>query len=215
MPLLPSHTLVITHSFLLFGTSVILLINPSLLASSTPVWLMGEAMHIRESPSFSLPSEPLAGLALVLAVLGLVEGVFAGGLATGNTTLRSARRQDGLGGEDDGGNGSVQAFAEKAAIFHDMQGRWMIISTLKTLVFGLLVMYSYLTSGEQEMGYIVPVERNTGLLGLGMLNNRAIFVALFSEMLFWGYIWTVLKEELRELATRIKKIKEELRESDR
>jgi Increased loss of mitochondrial DNA protein 1 len=89
----------------------------------------------------------------------------------------------------------------------------MMIATAKSLAFGLLVMYSYLTSPrEQGMGYIVPVEKNAGSLGLGQLNNRVTFMGAFMEMLFWGYLWTTLKEERRELATRIKGRREEARE---
>jgi Increased loss of mitochondrial DNA protein 1 len=202
MPLLPSHTLILTHTLTLISTSLILLRQPALLTSSAPVWLIGEAMHIRETPSFSLPSEPLASLALLLAMTALVEGVFAGGLAAAPTSFSSSGRRD--GGSSDTGvtSAGIQAFAEKAAILHNVQGRWMTISTVKSLVFGLLVMYSYLTSPrEQGMGYIVRVEQGNGLFG--MLNNRVVFVGAFAEMLFWGYLWTVLKEEASGLAIRI------------
>lgn len=213
MPLLASHTLVLAHTLTLLATSTILLTNPSLLTSSAPIWLIGEAMHIRDTPSFSLPSEPLAGLALVLAVLAVVEGVFAGGLATGQTNPSSAKSRDAADMNVVGGGGgvSIQAFAERAAVLHSVQGGWVTVSTIQALAFGLLVMYSYLTSPrEQGMGYVVQVERGGGLLG--MLNNRVIFVGVFAEMLFWGHLWTVLKEEARELAGRIAARREEGRQ---
>lgn len=198
MPLLPSHTLILTHSLACLTTSFVLLTNPSLITSSAPVWLIGEAMHIRETPSFSHPSEPVAALALALAVLAIVESVFAGSLAS---------RKKAEAGQ------SVQAFAEKAAILHNTQGQWMTVSTAKALLFGILVMYSYLTTPREEgMGYIVPVDRSAGRFGLGMLNNRVAFVGSFAEMLFWGYLWTTLKDEVRELAGRIKVKREEIRE---
>jgi Increased loss of mitochondrial DNA protein 1 len=199
MPLLPSHTLILTHSLTCLTTSFVLLTRPHLITSSAPVWLIGEAMHIRDTPSFSLPSEPLAALALVLAVLGIVEAVFAGSLAGANTSSKK---------EED-----IQAFAERAAVLHNAQGQWMTTSTLKSLMFGLLVMYSYLTTKrEQGMGYVVPVERGAGLFGFGMLNNRVMFLGAFAEMLFWGYLWTTLKDERKDLAKGIRKRREEGRE---
>jgi Increased loss of mitochondrial DNA protein 1 len=202
MPLISSHILILAHSLTCLTTSFILFSNPPLITSSAPVWLLGEAMHIKDTRSFSLASEPLAALALLLTVLAVVESVFAGSLV-------------GLGSfakRGDSGR-SIQAFAEKAAILHNVQGQWMMISTAKTLVFGLLVMYSYLTSRRgQGMGYIIPPESNAGGLGLSMLNNRVVFVSMFTEMMFWGYLWTVLKEEKKDLASGIKVRKEEERE---
>lgn len=199
MPLLPSHTLILTHSLACATTAFTLLTNPSLITSSGPVWLIGEAMHIHETPTFSLPSEPLAALALILAVLALVESAFAGNLIS----IKKAEAGQ-----------SVQAFTERAAVLHNAQGQWMVVSTTKALVFGVLVMYSYLTSSrEQGMGYIIPVDRSAGPLGLSFLNNRVTFVGAFVEMLFWGYLWTNLKDEGRGLAARIKVKREELRES--
>ncbi len=201
MPLLPSRTLILAHSLACLTTSFIFLTNPSLLSTSAPIWLIGEAMHIRQTPSFSLPSEPLAALALIIAVLAVVESVFAGNLAgLGPSTKKG-----------EAGRG-VQAFAEKAAILHNAQGQWMMISTVKALSFGLLVLYCYLTSPREEgMGYVVPVDKGAGPLGMGMLNNRVAFVGSFAEMLFWGYLWTTMKEETGELAARIKVKREELR----
>lgn len=213
MPLLGSSTLLLTHSLALLLTSFILLSQPALLTSSAPVWLLGEAMHIRDTPSFSSPSEPLAGLALLAAVLALIEGVFAAGLGAVPTSLRPAagsRREIGAadGGVSEGrvaSSSDIRSFAEKVAVLHAMQGRWMAISMIQCLGFGLLVMVSYLTSPrEQVMGYVVPVERGQGWLGLGMLNNRVVFVGALVEMLFWGYLWTVLKEEAGDLARMIK-----------
>ncbi|ERF69842.1 hypothetical protein EPUS_09058 [Endocarpon pusillum Z07020] len=199
MPLLASHTLILTHSLACLTTSSILLTNPILITSSPPLWLIGEAMHIRETPSFSQPSEPVAALALMLAVLAVVESTFAGGLSVSTT-----KKADGQ---------SVQAFAEKAAILHHAQGLWMVVSTVKTLVFGVLVMGSYLgTAREAGIGYVVPGDRGLGWFGLRMLNNRVTFVGAFAEMLFWGYLWTALKDEGRELAGRIKVKREEIQE---
>ncbi|KAF7505659.1 hypothetical protein GJ744_000594 [Endocarpon pusillum] len=205
MPLLASHTLILTHSLACLTTSSILLTNPTLITSSSPLWLIGEAMHIRETPSFSQASEPVAALALILAVLAIVEGTFAASLSVVSTTKKA-----------DGQGGGVQAFAEKAAILHHAQGLWMVVSTVKTLVFGVLVMGSYLSTAREGggMGYVVPVvdERGPGWFGLGMLNNRVTFVGAFVEMLFWGYLWTTLKDEQRELARRIKVKREEIQE---
>ena len=41
------------------------------------------------------------------------------------------------------------------------------------------------------------------ITGLGLLANGAVFTACLADMLFWGYVWTNLKEEGRELAQGI------------
>lgn len=78
---------------------------------------------------------------------------------------------------------------------------------------GGLVLYSYLaTPRVRHVGYMAPVDISAGVLGLGMLNNRITFVGAFTEMLFWGYLWTTLKDEVRDLAARIKVKREDMRE---
>ncbi len=85
----------------------------------------------------------------------------------------------------------------------------MMVATVKTLGFGLVVMGSYLSREGEGM----QVDNGgPGWWGLGMLNNRVTFVGAFVEMLFWGYLWTTLKDEGRDLAGRIKVKREEIQE---
>src|SRR3954462_8349592 len=110
MPLISPHSLIPTHSLSMLTTSYLLVTSPSLITSSSPVWLLGESMHIRPSPSFSVPSEPLASLALVVALTAVLEMVFAGSLASVN-----AKSKEGRG-----------VFAEQAAVLRNAQESWMV-----------------------------------------------------------------------------------------
>lgn len=160
-------------------------------------------MHIRETPSFSLPSEPVASLALILAVLAFVESVLAGNL--GDISPSSMRG---------GASASLHDYVARAAILQSAQGQWMLVSAGKALTYGALVMYSYLVGPrEQGVANVIPAQRNAGRWGIGLLNNRVTFTAAFMEMLFWGYLWTVLQEEGRELAVKIQKLREEARDT--
>ena len=71
MPLLSSYLLITTHALTTLTTSYLLLTRPSIIVSSSPVWVLGESMHIRPPPvSFSVPSEPIAAAALAGGPVG-------------------------------------------------------------------------------------------------------------------------------------------------
>jgi hypothetical protein len=233
MTLIPSYTLILTHSLTLLVTSAILIVNPSFVTSAAPVWMLGEAMHIRDTAAFSTASEPLACLALVLAVSAIIEALFVDGLigigvnrstssAKSNTgTTSTSSDSDGVPGDGAAlSETGIQAFAERAAILHHAQGQWMSLSTLKTLLYGLTAIFFYLASQRtaaaaspppsfvgstfaSDLDQSSPAGRAGVWAGLQLLNNRVTFVGALTEMFFAGYLYTVLKEERKELAVRI------------
>lgn len=51
---------------------------------------------------------------------------------------------------------------------------------------------------DDEIEFEKVVSEGAG--GVGLLVNRVVFAGIFLEMLFWGYIYSTLREESRELA---------------
>lgn len=233
MVLLSSHLLIRTHALTLLTVSYCLIYQPSLVTSSSVVWLMGESMHIRDptgsfTPTASASTEPLAALGLVVAVLALTQFVLAGDLSdtvTAPTTLAGGRNtksssvgQARSGTIDIRMKGGGTALGERAAVLHSALSSWMTVSSLQVLVMGALVGYSYMASpGANDSWHpatAVQRSKKSAWTGVGLLVNRVVFAGAFLEMLFWGYLWTALKEESRELAVAVQKNRELQREKE-
>ena len=188
MPILSSYILILTHSLTLLTTSYLLLTQPSLLTNSSALWLLGESMHVRPAPqSFSIPSEPLAVISLLLAFSGLAQLFFASGLAPLSTTRK-----------EEAGKGTI---AEQAAVLRSSQSTWMALSGTRVLLSGVLAMWIYLLHSER--GVLISTDNVSGIKGVGLLANSIVFTAALCEMFFWGYVWTVLKEEGTGLAQSV------------
>jgi hypothetical protein len=56
---------------------------------------------------------------------------------------------------------------------------------------------------KSNSGTIIDSDTIGGIKGLSLLANSAVFTAAMGEMLFWGYVWTVLKEERSGLAKTV------------
>ena len=188
MPLLSSYLLVVTHALTALTVSYLLLTQPSLLVSSSPVWIIGESMHIRlPSPAFSVPSEPTATAALVLALAALSELFFVGGLASITTS-----------GKEKAGAG---ALAEQVAVLRSYQASWMSLAALRVFAMGGLAAWIYLLKSDR--GTTMDSDTVGGIEGVGLLTNSLVFTAAMGEMLFWGYMWTVLKEERNSMTKTV------------
>jgi hypothetical protein len=193
MPLLGSSFLITTHALTTLTASYLLLTQPSLLTASSPVWIIGESMHIRPPPSsFSVPSEPVAAAALALALAALSELFFVGGLASIDTNSKRGAAKETAG---------AGALAEQVAVQRASQGSWMSLAVTRVFVMGGLAMWIYLIKSDR--GMIIDTNTVGGVQGMGLLANSIIFTAAMGEVLFWGYVWTVLKEEGSGLAKTV------------
>lgn len=189
MPLLSSYLLITTHTLTTLAASYLVLTHPALLTASSPVWIIGESMHIRPPPpSFSIPSEPLASAALTLVLAALSQLFFVGGLASIDANNNNNKENAG-------------ALAEQAAVLRASQASWMSLAATRVFVTGGLAMWIYLLKSER--GMIIDTDTIGGVKGMGLLANSVVFTAALAEMLFWGYVWTVLKEEGNGLAKTI------------
>lgn len=207
MPLLPSHTLILTHSLTGLLASYALLTAPATILSSsfTPVWMLGEAMHIREPLSTwtTTPSEPIAAVGLVLALAALTQAFFASGLV--------GVQMEGNGKGKAKGKAEAGELGEKVYRLRYAQNQWMGLAGVRVLVMGLLVMWTYVFQGQRSGASSYA---KVGMGGLPLLANRAVFSAAMMDMLFWGYLWTNVREEGRELAMAVSRLRDQNEEDE-
>ena len=203
MPLIPSHTLILTHSLTGLLASYILLTSPSTLLSNsfTPVWMLGESMHIREVASkwTYTPSEPIAAMALLLALSSITQMFFASGLLSVDVNVKGKQSKAEMG-----------ELGEKVYRLRYAQNQWMGLAGLRVLLMGVLVAWTYLFEGQRG-GYVGSFSK---ISGVSLLANRAVFSAAMMDMLFWGYLWTNVKEEGRELAVAVSKLRDQNEEDE-
>lgn len=84
------------------------------------------------------------------------------------------------------------------------QTLWQVLSAVHVVASSVLVAWIYLLKSERHGG----VPENSGQ-GLDLLANNIVFTFGLSDMLFWGYIYTVVKEERREVLLVRQKRQEE------
>jgi uncharacterized membrane protein len=228
MPLLSSTLLIRTHALSILTIAYYLLSAPYTLLSSAPIWLLGEAMSIRpalfapehltvndpgadtkafrppalmQPPSRAQPSAPavlgteserelFALLALVLIIYAVGQFLFAGEL-----TVFIPQSSPGQSSSTKSGSASKSSrLGEELHTLLSAQSRWLTLAGLHVLASALFVFWIYMFHSHAQSGSdnaIFPV--------LLRLANRVTFTAGLADMLFWGYLWTVLKEEGREV----------------
>ncbi len=233
MPLLSSPLLLRTHSVTLLLFAYYLLTTPSQLLSSTPTWLLGESMSIR--PAAYAPeqlSEAVGGSAgqristsnrlsslitghgaasvgaerelcgLLAIVLVLYAGIIF--LFAGDLTLLPASTPTSSSGTASEARSSSR-YAEELHTLLTAQSRWLTLSGIHVLASSALVAWIYLLHSHSSTGQSLP---SSSLSGFGLLANRVTFTAALMDMLFWGYLWTVVKDEGREVGQALARRKQ-------
>ena len=102
---------------------------------------------------------------------------------------------------------------EKVYRLRYAQNQWMGLAAVRVLLMGLLVMWMYLFQGERRGGYM-RTSAKMGSSGFTLLANRAVFTAAMVDMLFWGYLWTNIREEGRELAMAVSRLSDQNEEDE-
>ena len=216
MPLIPSHTFILAHTLTSLLASFALLTTPATLLSNTftPAWMLGEAMHIREPNSkwTNTPSEPIAALGLMLALAALTQAFFASGLV-GVEISHAAATATAKGKTNNTAKAEAGELGEKVYRLRYAQNQWMALAAVRVLLMGLLVMWMYLFQGERRGGDM-KTSAKMGSSGFALLANRAVFTAAMVDMLFWGYLWTNIREEGRELAMAVSRLSDQNEEDE-
>jgi hypothetical protein len=237
MPLLSSPLLLRLHALTTLTLSYYLLTSPTTLLASPVLTLLGESMRLPPS-SFSAragqsnlpPSvrDALGLAALFLGVLGLTNLVTLAGLTSVPETLQFKRWAKGKewrgqvpslagpGGSGSGGGVSRERRGEDLAVLSWGQGVVMGSAVLRVAVEGGLVGWVYLAYGYggERRGVLGQGEGLTRGFGEGrgvgeVLGNQMVFSLALADMLFWGYLWTVIKEERRQVWEGVEKWKAE------
>jgi len=138
---------------------------------------------------------------LLVAYAGLI-GLFAGDL-----NMPSSSAGEGGPGEKAVTARSSSRYAEETHTLLSAQSRWLTLSGLHVLGSSALVGWIYLfhSHSNASAGQSVP---SSSLSGVELLANRVTFTLALMDMLFWGYLWTVLKEEGREVAKSLARRRE-------
>jgi len=237
MPLLSSHILVRTHALSILTVAYYLLTAPYTLLSSAPIWLLGEAMFIRpahfapeqqtinkpapkafrppalmQNPARAQTSAPavkgtesehelFALLALVLIVYAITQFLFAGDLAVvlpSSAPTRSPGRST-----SPSKSKSSSRIGEELHTLLSAQSRWLTLAGLHVLGSALFVFWIYTFHS-----HAIFATDSAMFPSALRLANRVTFTAGLANMLFWGYLWTVLKDEGREVGKMLMRRRE-------
>jgi len=219
MPLLSSPLLLRSQSLILLTTAYYLLTAPSQILSSALIWILGESMHIRPptfahdvplndrggsgntfrnsfSPTTTTSErELLALVALLLTMYAVIQLLFAGDLAalpvSAAPTAHNPPPTRNISANVEINNDT--RLAEQVHTLLTAQSRWMTLAALRVLSMGLVVFWIYVFHSSSSSW------SSAAASGFRLLANRVVFTGAFLDMLFCGYLWTVLKEEGREV----------------
>lgn len=209
MAILSSSLLLRTQSLALLTTSYLLLTSPNTLLASAPIWILGEAMHVRPSqfqPSVNpltksaLPieeetSEVLAIVAIILAASAVMQLIFAGGL-TPPAALP--------GGRSSTNAGNKARLGEEVHTTVSSQSCHLSLAVAHVFASGMLAAWIYLFHSSRNILLSASRSSRTASGSLGaLLGNQVVFSTALMDMLFWGYLWTVIREERREVLTAV------------
>ena len=225
MPFLSSPLLLRTYALTLALFAYYLFTSPLQLVASTPIWLLGESMSVR--PASYAPEHPggpslgastqlksiltgqgagtSAGEKELFALLAVMVVVYAGTifLFAGDLTLLPASKGD-VSGKVSEAKSSAR-YAEELHTLLTAQSRWLAVAGLHVLGSSLLVAWIYVFHSHSWTARSLP---SASLSGPSLVANRVTFTAALIDMLFWGYLWTVLKDEGREVGKALARRRE-------
>jgi hypothetical protein len=147
--------------------------------------------------------ELLALLALVVAAYGFFQFIFAGDLAvlppTQSPSPSSSSASKSTASKQQQSSTSSR-YAEELHTLFTAQSRWLTFSGLRMLGSAILVAWIYVFHSHSSA---LTSTSSATTTGISLLANRVTFTVALSDMLFWGYLWTVLKDEGRQVATNV------------
>ena len=131
------------------------------------------------------------GLAAVLfAALGIYELIMAGGLSIPTITQSRSNSE-----------GKASKVGEEVYATLSSQSTHLNIAFLHVIASGALVAWIYVFHSNRNFTSVAPAP------GLGaLLGNQVIFSSGLIDTLFWGYLWTVIREERREMIQKMQSI---------
>lgn len=218
MPLLSSHLLIQSYGILIITLGITLIRLPTLILNSPTLTILGDSMHIRPATYVPLPSllgklsnqsmHPLASLTKtgktslttaereLLALLGAVFAtsaitmmVLASSLSFSKAYLTSTTTLDGKVRRK-----SSAEVAEAISKLVSSQDIFMLLSGIHVFIMSSLVAWIYVTKAD-----VAEEARSDHPGSWAILANQTSFILALMDMLFWGYLYTVIKEERRQV----------------
>ncbi|KIV94273.1 hypothetical protein PV10_02055 [Exophiala mesophila] len=156
--------------------------------------------------------ELCALLALLMTVYAVMQFIFAGDLtllpsnpSTSTNHSSKTLKPTSTSLSSPSSSSTSSRYGEELHTLYSAQSRWLTLSGLRVFGSSILVawIYVFYSHGKETLGFS----------GLGLLANRVTFTLALSDMLFWGYLWTVLKDEARHVAIGVARKREAEEES--
>lgn len=166
--------------------------------------------------------ELYALLALLVVVYAVTQFIFAGDLtllaspSSGSSTSNKSNpssKSSSSKNQSSSSSSSSSRYGEELHTLYTAQSRWLTLAGVRVLGSSGLVFWIYMfhSHGKSSLGFSGgEVARQ----GIALLANRVTFTLALSDMLFWGYLWTVLKDEGRQVAVGVARRREEEEERD-
>lgn len=162
------------------------------------------------SQPISLDEETLEVLGIVgvlLAVMGVTQLVFSGGLSPPASLGTSQSKSGGAGSK-----GSKARLGEEIHTTITAQSSHLNLAFIHVCGAGALVAWIYLFHSSRNFlstsSSLSSPKTQAGSLA-AVLGNQVVFSAALMDMLFWGYLWTVIREERREVLTKVQGMRAE------
>lgn len=223
MPLLSSFLLIQSAAMGLIGLAILLVTSPATVLTSTTLSILGSSMHIRPATfipdPFSRPStflqgqtsNPLTSLARstkttsttsereLISLLGLVIGASALSTVILAFPLRFSKKSLTSRSTDDGKilRKSSAEVGEGIASLNLTQNVWQIFAGLHVVFAAAGVAWMYVFRGSKAIPHTSALAYS--LDSASLIANNVTFTFCFCDMLFWGYLYTTIKEERREV----------------
>lgn len=159
--------------------------------------------------------ELLGVVAMVLAVMGGLQWAMAGDLDVSGVLVGGGAGTGKAGAGGDKAQAEERALGERVHTLHRAQTRWLAVAFARVVGMGALVAWMYLVHADRAGSAATRKKAAaTAPGGLAGLANQVVFTMAMGDMLFWGYMWTVLREERREVMAKVARWREERAEED-
>ncbi|RJE26568.1 hypothetical protein PHISCL_01080 [Aspergillus sclerotialis] len=189
MSILSSKTLIKAHALFLFILAVYLTKSPEAITDSDVVFMLGEALQIDVSPTFSRPQSPFAICGILLVADALVDLIIVTKVPHMNeilATADAARHRPSNYGIRDADAPRMNPFMVRlAGLYSDI---WMLISASRFCLFFAVSFFIY--QSKPGAWGVNPTASFGGevISGLDQLKNRVVFTYGFMEMMFWLWV---------------------------
>ncbi|KUL83667.1 hypothetical protein ZTR_11063 [Talaromyces verruculosus] len=208
MALLSSKTLIQAHALFTFILAVYLITSPSAITESDIIFIIGEAMQIDLDPAMTSSQYPLAICAILLTGEVLIDLIIVRKLPQIDDILSTVQHEQ-RRTEDTGFSRitfqnpkqSINALTiQLATLYNEI---WTFIAGARFCFFFGVSLFIYTSGGKTDSSAWVDNDDGLQKVGMEQVKSRVVFTYAFVEMMFWLWTLSNVREERREVATRL------------